>query len=161
HLKKDIVSIVAAHHTPYAATTSVAYPSDIRKKVRRALGIEGPTFLHIHSPCPLGWGHDGALSIEIARLAVQTGLFPVIEMERGRVASVMPIREIHPVTEYLKLQSRFRHLFADDDRAREELDHLQALADHNIEVYGLRGAQPDSRDSEGADTLTRGGMRWA
>lgn len=161
HLKKDIVSIVAAHHTPYAATASVAYPSDIRKKVRRAMGIEGPTFLHIHCPCPLGWGHDGALSIEIARLAVQTGLFPVIEMERGRVASAMPLREIHPVSEYLKLQGRFRHLFADDDRAREELDHLQALADHNIEVYGLRGGQPDSRDSEGADTLTRGGMRWA
>lgn len=161
HLKKDIVSIVAAHHIPYAATTSVAYPSDIRKKVRRALAIDGPTFLHIHSPCPLGWGHDGALSIEVARLAVQTGLFPVIEMERGRVASVMPIRTIRPVTDYLALQSRFRHLFADNERAREELEHLQALADHNIDIYELRGTQPDSRDSEGADTLGRGGMRWA
>jgi len=161
HLKKDIVSIVAAHHTPYAATTSVAYPSDIRKKVRRALAIDGPTFLHIHSPCPLGWGHDGALSIEVARLAVQTGLFPVIEMERGRVASVMPIRTIRPVTDYLSLQNRFRHLFADDERAREELEHLQALADHNIEVFGLRGSKADTRDSEGADTLSRGGFRWA
>jgi pyruvate ferredoxin oxidoreductase beta subunit len=161
HLKKDIVSIVAAHHIPYAATASVAYPSDIRKKVRRALAIDGPTFLHIHSPCPLGWGHDGALSIEVARLAVQTGLFPIIELERGGLTGTMPIRELHPVTDYLALQTRFRHLFADDDRAREELDHLQALADHNIEHYQLRGSGTDTRDSEGADTVTRGGLRWA
>ena len=161
HLKKDIVSIVAAHHIPYAATTSVAYPSDVRKKVRRAMAIDGPTFLHIHAPCPLGWGHDGALSIEVARLAVQTGLFPVIELERGGVAGVMPIREVRPVTDYLKIQARFRHLFADDVRAREELEHLQALANHNIEVYGLRGEQADALDSDGADTVRRGGMRWA
>ena len=161
HLKKDIVTIVAAHHIPYAATASVAYPSDIRKKVRRALAIDGPTFLHIHSPCPLGWGHDGSLSIEVARLAVQTGLFPVIELERGGLAGVMPIRELRPVTDYLAIQQRFRHLFADNARAREELEHLQALADHNIEFYQLRGTHPDSRDTEGADTVTRGGMRWA
>jgi pyruvate ferredoxin oxidoreductase beta subunit len=161
HLKKDIVSIVAAHHIPYAATSSVAYPSDIRKKVRRALAIDGPTFLHIHTPCPLGWGHDGALSIEVARLAVQTGLFPVIELERGRLAGSMPLRTVRPVTDYLRLQNRFRHLFADSDRAREELEHLQALADHNIEVYNLRGTRSDDRDSEGADTVRRGGMRWA
>jgi len=161
HLKKDIVTIVAAHHIPYAATASVAYPSDIRKKVRRALAIDGPTFLHIHSPCPLGWGHDGSLSIEVARLAVQTGLFPVIELERGGLAGVMPIRELRPVTDYLAIQQRFRHLFADNARAREELEHLQALADHNIEFYQLRGTHPDTRDTEGADTVTRGGMRWA
>lgn len=161
HLKKDIVSIVAAHHIPYAATASVAYPSDIRKKVRRALAIDGPTFLHIHSPCPLGWGHDGSLSIEVARLAVQTGLFPIIELERGGLAGVMPIRQLRPVTDYLAIQQRFRHLFADDERAREELEHLQALADHNIEYYQLRSTSPDGRDSEGADTVTRGGLRWA
>jgi len=161
HLKKDIVTIVAAHHIPYAATASVAYPSDIRKKVRRAMAIDGPTFLHIHSPCPLGWGHEGDISIEVARLAVQTGLFPVIELERGGLAGSMPIRHVRPVTDYLKLQNRFRHLFADNDRAREELEHLQALADHNIEFYGLRGSQPDALDTEGADTVRRGGLRWA
>ncbi len=160
HLKKDIVSIVAAHHIPYAATASVAYPADLRKKVRRALAIDGPTFLHVHTPCPLGWGHDSALTIEIARLAVQTGLFPVIELERGGVAGVMPIREQRPVSDYLRLQNRFRHLFADDVRAREELEHLQALADHNIERYGLRpGHEADPLDTEGADTVKRGGVR--
>lgn len=161
HLKKDIVSVVAAHHIPYAATASVAYPSDIRKKVRRGMEIEGPAFLHIHAPCPLGWGHDGSRTIELARLAVQTGLFPVIELERGGVAGVMPIRKPRPVTDYLSLQTRFRHLFADDARAREELEHLQALADHNIELYGLKGDGADALDTEGADTVRRGGMRWA
>lgn len=162
HMKKDIVSIVAAHHIPYAATASVAYPPDIHKKVRRALAIDGPTFLHIHTPCPLGWGHDGALTIEIARLAVQTGLFPLIELERGGVVNVMPIRKQRPVTDYLGLQTRFGHLFADSAKAKEELEHLQALADHNIELYDLRREQQvDALDTEGADTVRRGGMRWA
>jgi pyruvate ferredoxin oxidoreductase beta subunit len=161
HLKKDMISIIAAHHVPYAATASVAYPSDLRKKVRRALAIEGPTFLHVHAPCPLGWGHDGSLSIEVARLAVQTGLFPIVELERGSVAGVMALRDVRPVRDYLNLQQRFRHLFADDPRAREELAHLQALADYNIERYGLRAAGPEAHDSEGADTVHRGGRRWA
>ncbi len=86
----------------------------------------------------------------------------MIELERGGVASVMPIRKLHPVTDYLGLQTRFRHLFVDSARAKEELEHLQALADHNIELYGLRGDQQmDALDSEGADTVRRGGMRWA
>jgi len=161
HLKKDIVSIVAAHHIPYAATTSVAYPSDIRKKVRRALAIEGPTFLQIHCPCPLGWGYEGDESIHVARLAVQTGLYPIIELERGGIASTMPLRHIRPVIDYLKIQQRFRHLFADDLRAKEELEHIQAIADHNIDIYGLRGDYQDTFDSEGIDTVKRGGMRWA
>jgi pyruvate ferredoxin oxidoreductase beta subunit len=161
HLKKDIVSIIASHHIPYAATSSVAFPMDIRAKVRRAIDVEGPTFLQIHSPCPLGWGHEGAKSIEVARLAVQTGMFPLIELERGELTGAMPIREPRPVVDYLKLQNRFRHLFKDDLRAREELEHLQALADHNIEVFQLRGDRDDPRDTEGADTVRRGGLRWA
>lgn len=161
HLKKDILSIIASHHIPYAATTSIAYPADLRHKVRQAITIEGPTFLHIHAPCPLGWGHEGALSIEVARLAVQTGFFPIIELERGQLVGVMPIRQVRPVTDYLKTQARFRHLFRDDPKAKEELEHLQALADHNIEIYGLRADHPDPMDSEGADTVKRGGLRWA
>jgi pyruvate ferredoxin oxidoreductase beta subunit len=162
HLKKDILSIVAAHHIPYAATSSVAYPSDIRKKVRRAIAIEGPTFMQIHCPCPLGWGHDGAHSIEVARLAVQTGLFPVIELERRELIGSMPIRDPRPVTEYLIMQQRFRHLFAkNDSRATEELAHIQALADHNIKHFNLRGDGVDALDTEGADTVRRGGMRRA
>ena len=162
HLKKDILSIVAAHHIPYAATTSVAYPSDLRKKIRRAMEIEGPTFIQIHSPCPLGWGHDGEYSIKVARLAVQTGLFPIIELERREMIGSMPIRHPRPVTDYLELQQRFRHLFnTDDARAVEELAHIQALADHNIKHFDLSGEGMDRLDSDGADTVNRGGMRWA
>jgi pyruvate ferredoxin oxidoreductase beta subunit len=160
HLKKDILSIIAAHHIPYAATATVAYPADVRKKVRRALALPGPSFLLVHSPCPLGWGHEGALSIEVARLAVETGLFPLVELERGSVVGVLPLREPKPVTEYLKLQGRFAHLFADDPRARQELAHLQALADANIERYGLR-ATAGGLDTESADTVRRGGGQWA
>ncbi len=161
HLKKDLLSIIGAHHIPYAATATVAYPSDLRAKVRRGIEIEGAAFLLVHSPCPLGWGHDGAVGIEVARLAVQTGVFPLIEMERGTVVSVMNIREVRPVSEYLRLQERFRHLFEDRPEAREELQHLQEIANHNIEVYGLRGKQPEPRDSEGSDTVRRGGLRWS
>ncbi len=161
HLKKDVINIVASHHIPYAATASVAYPSDLRKKVRRALAIEGPTFLQIHAPCPLGWGHDGSKSIEIARMAVESGLYPLVELERGELTGVMPIRKQIPVTDYLKAQQRFRHLFAKENRAEEELQHLQALADHNIEVYGLKATADDLRDTSGSDTVRRGGVRWA
>ncbi|AVM73686.1 thiamine pyrophosphate-dependent enzyme [Magnetospirillum gryphiswaldense] len=158
HLKKDLLSIIAAHHIPYAASASVAYPQDLRRKVRRAMEIDGPTFLLVHSPCPLGWGHDGSETIQVARLAVQTGLFPLVELERGEVASVMPLRQKVPVAEYLKLQGRFRHLFVDSDhRAREEREHLQALADYNMERYGLFGDGDDPFDADGADTVRRGG----
>jgi len=161
HLKKDLLSIIAAHHIPYAATATVAYPSDLRSKVRRGLEIEGAAFLQVHSPCPLGWGHDGALSIEVARLAVQSGIFPLIEMERGTVVSAMRLRQVRPVADYLRLQERFRHLFDDVPEAREELQHLQELADYNIELYRLRGSGPEPFDSEGSATVRRGGLRWS
>ncbi|MBU2857778.1 pyruvate ferredoxin oxidoreductase [Acidithiobacillus ferrooxidans] len=159
HLKKDILSIIAAHHIPYAATASVAYPADLRKKVRRGIEVEGPSFLQIHSPCPLGWGHGSELSIEVARLAVQSGMFPLIELEQGALVGAMPIRQIRPVADYLKLQGRFKHLFAGDALAREELAHLQALADQNIEDYALKAETADPFDTEGADTVRRGGLR--
>ncbi|MCC7168167.1 MAG: hypothetical protein IT565_11420 [Rhodospirillales bacterium] len=158
HLKKDLLSIIAAHHIPYAASASVAYPADIRRKVRRAVSITGPTFLLIHSPCPLGWGFDSERTIELARLAVQTGLFPLVELERGEVTGVMPIRKPRPVADYLKIQNRFRHLFVEDPRALKEREHLQALADHNIDQYGLAGEGADPLDADGADTVRRGGL---
>jgi pyruvate ferredoxin oxidoreductase beta subunit len=90
-------------------------------------------------------------------LAVQSGLFPLVELERGAVTGVMTLREPRPVADYLVLQTRFRHLFSDDPRALEEREHLQALADHNIAVYGLLGGQADAADADGADTVCRGG----
>ena len=158
HLKKDLLSIIAAHHIPYAASASVAYPGDLQKKVRYAMGVEGPTFLVIHSPCPLGWRHDSAQTIEVARRAVECGLFPLVELDRGALTNIMPIREPRPVADYLSMQGRFSHLFKKSDhRAQEELDHLQALADHNIEIYGLRGEGIDPVDTTGMSHVRRGG----
>lgn len=158
HLKKDMLSIIAAHHIPYAASASVAYPADLQRKVRYAMGIEGPTFLVVHSPCPLGWRHESSKTIEVGRRAVECGLFPLVELERGSVANVMPIRNRRPVTDYLEMQGRFGHLFkADDPRAVEERDHLQALADYNVATYGLDGAVADPMDTKGAAKVRRGG----
>ncbi|MFZ5593987.1 MAG: thiamine pyrophosphate-dependent enzyme [Pseudomonadota bacterium] len=142
HLKKDLISIIAAHQMPYAATATVAYFPDLKAKVEKAMRIKGPRFLHVLSPCPLGWDHDAALSVTVARLAVETGLFPLIEMEYGAVTGVMRLARQRPVEEYLKLQGRFKHLFADKEGAAE-IRHLQALADANIRRYGLLDARTE------------------
>ena len=160
HLKKDLLSIIAAHHIPYSASASVAFPADLQRKVRYAMGIDGPTFLVVHSPCPLGWRHASALTIEVARRAVECGLFPLVDIERGAVTNVMPIREVRPVTDYIGLQGRFAHLMVEDDtRAEEERAHLQALADYNIEVFGLRGDGADPVDTGGIAAVGRGGRQ--
>ncbi|WP_116130906.1 thiamine pyrophosphate-dependent enzyme [Tropicimonas sp. IMCC34043] len=156
HLKKDLLSIIAAHHIPYSASASVAFPADLQRKVRYAMGIEGPTFLVVHSPCPLGWKHDSHLTIEVARRAADCGLFPIVEMERGALSNVMPIRKVRPVRDYLELQGRFGHLMdPDDPRAVEELTHLQALADYNISHFNLRGEGEDPADTAGIAHVAR------
>jgi pyruvate ferredoxin oxidoreductase beta subunit len=156
HLKKDVLAIVAAHHLPYAATASVAWPRDLYAKVRRAVAIDGPTFLQVYSPCPLGWRHESESTIEVARLAVETGFFPLVEIERGQITGVMQIREKKPVIDYLTVQGRFRHLLSDSPEAIEGRAHLQAIADRNIEVYGLLAARPTAGDSRGAAQARRG-----
>ena len=149
-------AIVAAHHLPYAATASVAWPRDLYAKVRRAVAIDGPTFLQVYSPCPLGWRHESESTIEVARLAVETGFFPLVEIERGQITGVMQIREKKPVIDYLTVQGRFRHLLGDSPEAIEGRAHLQAIADRNIEVYGLLAARPTAVDSRGAAQARRG-----
>ncbi len=133
--KKPLLEIVAAHRIPYAATSSVGYPPDVVKKVKKALDIRGPKFLQIHVPCPLGWRHAPADTHLIARLAVETGLYPLVEYENGELAAVRKLRKIKPVAEYLKLQGRFRHVFS---RGREaDIEAIQVVADENILRYGL------------------------
>jgi len=138
-LKKDVISIMAAHHMPYATTATVAYFPDLKAKVEKAMSIKGPRFIQVLSPCPLGWEHDSALTISVARLAVETGLFPLIELEHGELTGVMRLTEQKPVEEYLRLQGRFKHLFSGKEGALE-LRHLQALADTRVHRYGLLDA---------------------
>ncbi len=134
--KKDMPAIASAHSIPYVATSSVAYPKDVERKVKKALLIEGPKYLQIHVPCPLGWRHDPSMTIQIAKLAVETGLYPIYEIENGVVTSVLKIGKRKPVEEYLKLQGRFKHLFG-SDAGRGEIKKIQAIADMNVKKFGL------------------------
>lgn len=132
--KKPVPEIARAHNIPYVATASVAFPLDIQKKVKKALSIKGPKFLQIHVPCPLGWRHKPGLTYEIAKLAVQTGLFPIFEYENGELTSVRKINKPVPVEEYLKLQGRFKHVIGN----AEEIKKIQDIADNNMRKYNLR-----------------------
>jgi pyruvate ferredoxin oxidoreductase beta subunit len=132
--KKPLTEIAAAHHIPYAASASVAYPQDVQKKVKKALQIRGPKFLQIHVPCPLGWRSEPSATLEIAKLAVQTGLYPIIEYEYGKLVKVFKLKEPKPVEEYLKTQGRFRHLL----KNKEALARVQEVANKNIEYYSLK-----------------------
>ncbi len=132
--KKPVVEICAAHHIPYSATSSIANPKDIEIKVKKALQIKGPKYLQIHVPCPLGWRSESSLSIEIAKQAVNTGLYPIVEYEYGKLTKVRKIPSPKPVSEYLKLQGRFKHLL----KNQEEIAAVQKVADKNIDYYGLK-----------------------
>lgn len=137
--KKDMPGIVAAHGTPYVATASIAYPKDVQRKVKKALSIKGPKYLQIHVPCPPGWKSNPAMTVKVAKLAVETGLYPIFEMENGVITKVKKIPKTRkPVTEYLKVQGRFKHLFKKPG-GEEEIKKVQQIADENIEKYGLAG----------------------
>src|SRR5215470_10063418 len=133
---KNAPLIAMAHEIPYVATATVASLHDLECKVRRAMDFHGPRYLHILVPCPLGWGSAAADTIKIARLAEQTGLFPVFEAVDGEVTGVSPIRHKAPVEDYLKLQSRYAHLFGSEAGAHT-ISRLQAIADRNIARFGL------------------------
>jgi pyruvate ferredoxin oxidoreductase beta subunit len=133
---KNLPAIAMAHGIPYVATATVAELRDLEAKVRRAMEFRGARYLHIFVPCPLGWGHAAEDTIRIARLAKETGLFPVFEAEHGEVSSVSKIRRRLPVEEYLKPQRRFAHLFGNPPRT-EVIARIQQIADRNIRRYGL------------------------
>ncbi len=134
--KKDMPSIAAAHGLEYVATASVAYPEDFKKKGEKALEIEGPKYIQIFAPCPRGWRHESKNSIEIARLVVETGLYPIFEMENGKITNVKKLKDRKPVEEYLKVQGRFKHLF-EKEGGEEVLEELQKIADSNAEKIGI------------------------
>jgi len=128
--------IAVAHEIPYVATASVADLHDLEAKVQRAMALHGARYLHVHVPCPLGWGTASEATMRVARLAVQCGLFPLFEAEHGDVTRSTPIRKREPVESYLRIQQRFAHLFVPSvDAAR--IARLQAIADRNIRRFGL------------------------
>jgi len=133
---KNVPAIAMAHEIPYVATATVADLQDLEAKVKTAMGIHGARYIHILVPCPLGWGHASQDTIRIARLAKETGLFPVFEAAHGELSSVSRIRRRQPVEAYLRPQKRFAHLFGDPPDTAV-IAQLQALADRNIRRYGL------------------------
>ena len=133
---KNMARIAMAHEIPYVATATIADLRDIEAKVEHAMSLRGARYLHILVTCPLGWSCAAADSIRVARLAKECGLFPVIEAEHGEVTAVSKIRRRVAVDEYLQLQGRYAHLFK-PERREDVIAHVQAIADRNIERYGL------------------------
>ena len=133
---KNLPAIAMAHGIPYVATASVADLHDLEAKVTKAMGIHGARYIHIHVPCPLGWKSDPALTIKVARMAVESGLFPLFEAEYGMIRDRTPIRRKVPVERYLELQGRFKHLFGETPN-RAAIAGIQGIADANIQRYGL------------------------
>jgi len=107
--KKNIDFILAEHGIPYVATASIAYPDDMIRKFITAKNIKGTRFVHILTPCPIGWKTSPSQTVKIARIAVQTGIFPLFEIKYGEIIINYKIKD-KPVEEYLKLQGRFSHL---------------------------------------------------
>jgi pyruvate ferredoxin oxidoreductase beta subunit len=135
---KNVPKIAVAHGIPYVATASVADLHDLERKVIKAIGIRGARYIHVHVPCPLGWGSAAHDTIRLARLAIESGLFPLFEAEHGVVTASRKIRRQVPVTEYLQPQKRFAHLFSSAEKD-ERIAKLQALADRNIAEFHLLG----------------------
>jgi pyruvate ferredoxin oxidoreductase beta subunit len=121
--KKNMPAIAVAHGIPYVATACPSYPFDLMAKVEKAVRISGPSYLHILSPCPTGWRLPPNLAIRIGRLAAETGIFPIYEVENGVYKLNLDFPKLRPVRDYLMLQGRFRHL------PKEALESIQTRVD--------------------------------
>ena len=117
--KKDMPAIAVAHDIPYVATACPSYPFDLIEKVTKAVATHGPSYLHVLSPCPTGWRYPTDLSIRLGRLAVETGVFPLYEVENGKYRLNFDSSKLRPVRDYLTPQGRFRHL------PKEEIERIQ------------------------------------
>lgn len=108
--KKNLLQIAVAHNIPYAASASIHNLKDFKNKVQKAMDTDGPSLIHIQTPCPTGWRYHPAKSIELARLAVQTGSWLLYEYENGKYTINNKLKELKPIEEYIKQQGRFKHL---------------------------------------------------
>ena len=126
--KKDLFAIWAAHRPAYAATVTGAEPLDLAKKIERAARMKGPRLIHALAPCPTGWDYDPRDTVEIGRLAVRSGVWPLKEYVDGRTVHTRVPHPRVPVEDYLKTQGRFAHLFA-PQRNDALLAEIQAKVD--------------------------------
>jgi len=131
--KKNMPAIAAAHDIPYVATACPSYPFDLMAKVAKGIAVSGPTYIHILSVCPTGWRCPPDLTVRIGRLAVETGIFPLYEVENGEYKLSFDFPQLRPVTDYMKLQGRFRHLSPDNiskiqSKVSEKYEELRGKA---------------------------------
>jgi pyruvate ferredoxin oxidoreductase beta subunit len=131
--KKPVPEICLAHGIPYVATASAGFPQDLTRKVKKAISIKGPKYIQVHVPCPLGWRHETNQMLPVAKLAVETGLYPLFEYENGVLINRRQFTP-KPVEEYIKTQGRFKHLLNNP----EEIKKIQEIADNNIKKYNLK-----------------------
>lgn len=108
--KKNVPEIMVAHNVPYVATACHSYPLDLMNKVKKARKVKGPSYIHCFSVCPTGWRSASEKTIQLGRLAVETGVFPLYEVENGKYKMSIKLDKLRPIEDYLKLQGRFRHL---------------------------------------------------
>jgi len=120
-LRKSMVKIMAAHNIPYTATASISYPMDYIKKVQKAASVKGPAFIDLIAPCPTGWGFDHSNTIEMGKLAVQTGAWPLYEVEKGKFQLTFSPAKLLPIEKYMEGQRRFSHL------NKKDMDKIQEL----------------------------------
>ncbi len=123
--KKNIVEALVAHRIPYAATANIAFPEDLVRKAQKARDVKGSRFIHIYASCPTGWRIPSEMSVKIARMAVQTNIFPLYEVEDGLHYTINYRPKEYLVREYFKLQGRFRHL------TEKDLDVIQEMVNED------------------------------
>ncbi len=144
--KKPIADIMVAHNMEYVASATPYYWKDMLQKVRKGLEVEGPAFLHVFAPCPRGWRSESAKSIEYEKLAVESCVFPLYEVVNGQYSLSTPSKLIslapqkkRPVTDYLKGQGRYRHLF--NPKNKYVLDEIQRWTDERWTILLKKAEQ--------------------
>ena len=130
--KKNMPLIIAAHGVPYVATASISYPEDFMKKVKKAAETDGPAYIHLNQPCTTGWGYDPSKTIELGRLAVETGSWALYEIENGEFKLTYKPQERKPINEYLSAQKRFKHL------SEEQREKIQETVDNQCAELGIK-----------------------
>jgi len=140
--KKNLPEIMVAHDIPYVATASPSYPFDLVRKVKRAVEVDGPAYLHVLAVCPTGWRSAGEETIRLGRLAAECGVFPLYEVDQGKYTINLDPGDLKPMKEYLGIQGRFRHL------KPEDLEYIEGRIHTNFEK--LRAKARMTADQEEA-----------
>jgi len=139
--RKDLTSIIAAHGVPYAAQASISHWRDLTTKAEKAFAVEGPAFLNVLATCPRGWRSPYNKSVEMARIGVQTGFWPLYEIEDGQWRQTVKVPNRKPIEEFLKPQGRFKHLFKPENaellaQVQDEVDRYYAYITRRCEFEG-------------------------